>query len=43
MDYYDAIKRDKRKFCVIFCDNLKSNQLFINTFFMNEPFNPIPI
>ena len=43
MDYYDAIRKDKRSFCKTFWENLQSNQLIINTFCMNEPFKPRPI
>ena len=40
MEYDDAIKKDKRKFCQYFCDNLKDNQIVYNTFFIYEPFKP---
>ena len=43
MEYYEAIKKDKRKFCTILCSNLRSNQLVINTFCMDEPLKPRPI
>ena len=43
MDYYEAIKKDKRKFCTILCENLRSNQTIINTFCMDEPLKPKPI
>ena len=40
MDYDDAIKKDKRKMCEIFVDNLKSEQISINTFYTNDPLKP---
>ena len=43
MDYFDAIKRDERKFCKIFNENLMNNQMIINIFCINEPLKPRPI
>ena len=43
MDYYDAIRKDKRKFHIILYENLVNNQMIINTFFMSEPLKPRPI
>ena len=43
MDYEDAIKKDKRKFCEILIENLKSHQLSINTFYTEDPLKPRPI
>ena len=40
MDYDDAIKKDKRKFCEYFSDKIKSNQILLNTFFIVEPLKP---
>ena len=43
MDYDYAVKRDKRKFCEIFIDNLKSHQISINTFYTEDPLKQRPI
>ena len=43
MDYDDAIKRDKRKFCQFFYDKLKINQLLLSTFLTKEPLRPKPL
>ena len=40
MDYDEAIRKDKRKFCKSYTDKLKDNQMIINTFFAYEPFKP---
>ena len=40
MDYEDAIKKDKRRFCDYFRDRLKTNQILLNTFYVNEPLRP---
>ena len=40
MDYDDAIKKDKRKFCEYFSDKLKAKQILLNTFFIKEQFKP---
>ena len=43
MEYEDAIKKDKRTFFQYFSDKLKSDQIIINTFFIEEPLKPRPI
>ena len=43
MEYYIAIKKDKRKFCEILCENLRNNQVIVNTFCSKEPLKPRPI
>ena len=43
MDYDDALKKDKRKFCNYFFDKLKTNQIILNTFCYEEPLKPKPI
>ena len=43
MDYDDAIKKDKRKFCEIFLEKLKNDQISLNTFYAKEPLKPRPI
>ena len=40
LDYDDAIKKDKRKFCEYFCEKLKNNQIILNTFCVIEPLRP---
>ena len=40
MDYDEAIRKDHRKFCTCYVDKLKDNQIFINTFCINEPIKP---
>ena len=40
MDYDDAIKKDKRKFCEYFSYKLKAKQILLNTFFIIEQFKP---
>ena len=40
MEYDDAIKKDKRTFCQYFSDKLKSDQIILNTFFIEEPLKP---
>jgi hypothetical protein len=40
MDFEDAIKRDKRKFCEYFCDKLKINQILLSTFYAIDPLKP---
>ena len=40
MDYDDALRRDKRKFCHYFWDKLQSNQILINAFYYTEPLKP---
>ena len=39
-DFDDVIDKDKRTFCQYFCENLKYNQIFINTFFIQEIMRP---
>ena len=43
MEYDDAIRKDKRKFCVYFSEKLKSEQIILNTFIYEEPLKPKPI
>ena len=43
MEYDDAIRKDKRKFTEYFSDKLKSEQIFLNTFFIEDPLKPKPI
>ena len=43
MDYDDALKKDKRKFCNYFIDKLKDNYIILNTFYTNNPLRPRPI
>ena len=43
MDYDNAIKKDKRKFCEYFYNKLKVNQIIMNTFCTDEPLRPKPI
>ena len=40
MDYYSAVKKDNRKFCVYFFDKLKNNQIILNTFCIKDPLRP---
>ena len=40
MDFDDAIKKDKRKFSEFLLDNLKINQITLNTFNSKEPLKP---
>ena len=40
MDYEDAIKKDKRKFGEYFKDKLKTNQILVNTFYVDEALRP---
>jgi len=40
MDYYEAIKKDKRKFNLTLWENIKNNQMIINTFLTDEPLKP---
>ena len=37
MEYDDAIKKDKRTFCVYFKENLKEKQIIANTFIAEDP------
>ena len=43
MEYDDAIRKDKRKFSEYFSDKLKSDQIILNTFFIEDPLKPKPI
>ena len=40
MEYDDAIKRDKRKFCTIIKDNLKNNHIILVICFSHDPLRP---
>ena len=40
MEFDDAIKLDKRKFCQYFSDNLKEKQIISNTFCAKDEFKP---
>ena len=40
MDYDEAIRKDHRKFCGFFINKIKSEQIFLNTFCLNEPIKP---
>ena len=40
MEFEDAIKLDKRQFCQYFSDDLKENQIILNTFCSKELFKP---
>ena len=40
MDYDESIRKDHRKFCEFFVDKLKHEQIFLNTFYSNEPIKP---
>ena len=40
LDYDDAIKKDKRKFCEYFCEKLKNNQIILYTFWVLDPLMP---
>ena len=39
-DFDDVIEKEKRTFCKYFCQKFKINQIFINTFFINDPLRP---
>ena len=43
MEFHNAIKYDKRKFCEYYCKLLKQKQNIINTFFIYNPMKPFPI
>jgi hypothetical protein len=43
MDYDNAVGRDKRTFCVYFCDNIRTDLLILNMFCNYEQLNPWPI
>ena len=40
MEYDDAIRKDKRKFCEYFIDNLKDKQIICNTFISSDSLKP---
>lgn len=40
MDYYDAIKKDKRTFCEFFTEKIKSNQIILNSFYAVDRLTP---
>ena len=40
MEIDDAIRKDKRKFYIYFCDKLKDRQIICNTFISYEPLKP---
>ena len=41
--FEDVLERDKREFCLYFSENLKTNLIIINTFFIKEPLRPMTI
>ena len=43
MEYDDAIKYDKRSFCLFYWERLKEKQMIINTFCNNEYLKPITV
>ena len=43
MDYDDAIREDKRTFCQYFCDQIKAEQIILNTFLNYEILKPLPV
>jgi hypothetical protein len=43
MDYDDAIRRDKRTFCVYYGEKIQSEQMILNTFCHKEYLKPMPI
>ena len=43
LDYDDALKQDARTFCAYFRDSIFEKQIFLNTFFLKEPFRPLSI
>ena len=42
-DLDEVIEKDKRTLCQYFCANLKDNQIFVNTFCVNENLKPKPL
>ena len=40
MEYDDAIRKDKRKFCEYFIDNLKDKQIICSTFISSDSLKP---
>ena len=43
LDYEDAMKNDKRSFCIYFGNSIVDNQMIVNTFFNKEPLRPLSI
>ena len=43
LDYFNAIKLDKRSFCNFYCDQIKYRQSIIYVFFIKNPIEPISI
>ena len=43
MDFDDAIKNDKRTFCIFFCERLKEKQMIIDTFCNKNNIKPLSI
>ena len=39
-DFDDILNKDKRTFCIFFCEKFKKNQIFINAFCINEIMRP---
>ena len=42
-DFEEIVLNDKRSFQEYFCDSLSDKQIFINTFFNDDPFRPLSI
>ena len=40
MEYDDAIKKDKRKFCTMYCNRLKANHILLSIFYENDQLIP---
>jgi len=43
MDYDDAVRCDRRKFCQYFWEKMKTEQIILSTFFNPEILKPLPI
>ena len=43
MDYDDAVRCDRRKFCQYFWEKMKTEQIILSTFFNQEILKPLPI
>ena len=43
LEYDDAVKKDKRKFCEYFYEKIKNNQIILDTFYAYDPLRPRPI
>ena len=43
MDYYDALRRDKRSFCGYYLEKIQSTQIIFDTFCYKEYLKPMPI